>query len=226
MLAEEVVFGRGSEARVAVGRADHPEFVWIDTEFLLELETDLQRRPGVLVLQHVLFFGHTEVEVALVPGLVVGKLVVGRQEGVGLAIPFDLGGFVKRLPLVAGRCVLEIDGFAGEGLDDREHDAVGEVAVMGDGQHLAAGLVLVCLHPVPQVARVVAALRLQRGVRLHHAGPLTVIAVNQNPVEIVAASVRCPLPADKGGELAGLVVLLGRIDGLVPGRAVGRGAWP
>ena len=35
-----------------------------------------------------------------------------------------------------------------------------EIAVVGDGEHVAAGLVLVGRHPLPEVARIVAAGRL------------------------------------------------------------------
>jgi hypothetical protein len=114
VLAKEVVFPSGGESCVTIGGADHPELVGVDAELFFELEADLQRRPGVLVLQHVVLLDHAEVEVALVPGLVVGELVIGRQVGVGFAITLDLGGLVERLPLVAGRRVFEVDRFPGE----------------------------------------------------------------------------------------------------------------
>ena len=60
VLTEEVLLlGRG-EPGVAVGRADHAELVGIDAEPFLELQAELKRGPGVLVLQHVVLLGHAE----------------------------------------------------------------------------------------------------------------------------------------------------------------------
>ena len=52
---------------------------------------------------------------------------------------------------------------------------------------------------------------------------LRVVAEDDVAVEVVAAGVRRPFIADEGGEAARLVGLLRRVDGLLPGRAVGRG---
>ena len=79
-LAEEVVLLDGGEAGVGVGRADHAELVGIDAEFLLQLEAVLQRRAGILELQHLRLLELAQVQVALVPALEVGELVVGREE--------------------------------------------------------------------------------------------------------------------------------------------------
>ena len=145
-----------------VGRADHAELVGIDAQLLLELEAVLERRARVFELQHLGLLELGQVEIALVPALEIGELVVGRQEGVGLAVALDLRRFVEALPLGAGLGIFAVDRLAGERLDDRKHAAVGEIAVVGDGEHVAAGLVLVGCHPFPQVARIVAARRQAR----------------------------------------------------------------
>ena len=76
VLAEEVLFLRRSETGVAVGGAYHAELVRIRAELFLHLQSDRERRTSVLVLQHVDCFQHTEVEIALVPGLIIGKLII------------------------------------------------------------------------------------------------------------------------------------------------------
>jgi hypothetical protein len=149
------------------------------------------------------------------------SLVVGRQERVGLAVTLDLRHLVERLPLGAGFGVGAIHRPAGERLDDREHDPVAQVAVVGDGEHPPGGLLLVRLHPLPEIARVVAAQGLEGGVGLHEARLETAVPKDHHPVQVVAGGVRRPLVADEGGELIGLVVLLGGVDRQLPGRAVG-----
>jgi hypothetical protein len=138
----------------------------------------------------------------------------------GLAISLDLGGLVKTFPLDTGFGVLAIDPFAGAGLDDRKHPAVREIAVVRDGEHASAGLVLVGRHPLPKVAGVVAAEWRQDRIRHDAARLVAVIPEDHVPVEVVAAGVRRPLVADKGREAAGGVRLLRRLDGLLPSRAV------
>ena len=62
-----------------------------------------------------------------------------------LAVALGLGHLVEPLPPGALLDIVLVDRLAGEGLDHREHAAVGEVAVVRDRQHVAAGLVLVGL---------------------------------------------------------------------------------
>ena len=143
----------------------------------------------------------------------------------GLAVALDLRGFVEPLPARAVLGVLPVDRLAGEGLDDREHAAVAEVAVVRDGEHVAAGLLLVGRHPFPEVAGIVAAERRQRGVGLDLAGLVAVVAEDDVAVEVVAAGVRGPLVADERREAARLVGFFGGLDRLVPGAAIG-GACP
>ena len=72
-----------------------------------------------------------------------------------LAITLGLRGLVQPFPSRPLLGILAVDPFA-EGLDDGEHQAVAKIAVVRDGEHAAAGLVLVGLHPLPEVCRVVA----------------------------------------------------------------------
>ena len=90
-------------------------------------------------------------------------------------------------------------------------------------------------HPLPQVARIVAAERRQRGERLDQARLRAVVAEDDVAMKIVAAGVRGPLVADERGEAARLVGLVRRLDRLAPGAAIGRrarrsgspfGIWP
>ena len=94
---------------------------------------------------------------------------------------------------------------------------------MRDGEHFAAGLLLGRRHPFPQLDRVVAAQRRQRGERLDQAGLRAVAAEDDVAMQVVAARIRRPLVADERGESAGLVVRLGGLDGLLPGVSIGRG---
>ena len=80
------------------------------------------------------------------------------------------------------------------------------------GEHLAAGLFFVIGHPFPQVAGIVAAERRLGGEGLDQAGLRAVVAEDDVAVQVVAAGVRGPLVADEGGEMAGVVGLVGRLD--------------
>ena len=223
-LAEEVVLLDGGEAGVGVRRADQAELVRVRAELRLDLEAELERRARVLVLQHVPLLQLAEIEVALVPPLEAGELVVRREERMRLAVPLDLRGLVDALPARPGLGVLPVDRPAGERLDDGKHPAVAEVPVVGDREDLAAGLLLVGRHPLPEVPRVVAPVRLVDGERLDPARLGAVVPEDHVPVQVVAAGVRGPLVADERGEAARVVRLVRRLDRLAPGRAVGRRA--
>src|SRR4029453_19211082 len=114
-------------------------------------------RAGILELEHRWRLRLAEIEVALVPPFVVGELVVRREEGMRLAVALDLRDLVEALAVRPRLGVLPVDGLAREGLDEGEHATVREVAVVGDGEHLPAGLLLVRAHPLPQITWVVAA---------------------------------------------------------------------
>ena len=91
---------------------------------------------------------------------------------------------------------------------------------MGDGENAPARFVFVGLQPIPEVDGVVAALRLQGGVGLHHAGIVFAIPIDNDAMEIVATGVGSPLEADECSELPGIVVGLGGVDDLLPGVSV------
>ena len=172
--------------------------------------------PGVL--------SSAQVEVANVPSLVVGERVVGREQRVGLAVALDLGPPRRAAPTcraprrrrrrARGRCM---------GVD-REHQAVREIAVVGDGQRRAAGRPLVVLEPFVEVERVGGADRRLGGDRHDLARPLGAVAEDDVAVQVVAGDERGPLEADDGGEGAGVVELLGSVDDAFPDRRVDLGA--
>src|SRR5262245_21662164 len=82
-LAEKVVLLHRREARMRVAAADQAELVRVCPELLLHLEPVLECRARVFELEHLLLLSDATVEVALVPELKVGELVVRRQERVG-----------------------------------------------------------------------------------------------------------------------------------------------
>ena len=153
--------------------------------------------------------------------LVVGELVVRRQERVRFAVSLDLGRLVERLPLRPGICVLAGQRLLGDRVDHREHEPIRQVAVVGDGQNIAAGLVLVGLEKLPEILRIRAALRRigRGGHRL--ASLVGVVPVDDYPVQVLPRwNLRGPLVADEGGEAARFVVPLGGLDRLRPGLLV------
>jgi hypothetical protein len=134
----------------------------------------------------VVGLGLRDIQVADRPGLIIGELVVRREKGVGLAVALDLSDLVEGLPHGAlGHVVLVQRRAVPLGLQ-REHDAVGEVAVVGDGEHVAPGLGLVVGQPLPEITRVVAALWGIGGIGHRLRGLLTAVAVDDNPVHVVA----------------------------------------
>ena len=142
-LAEEIVLLDGRKAGVRVGAADQAELVGIHAELGFQLEAVLERRTGVLEFQHLRLLHLGEVEVALVPALEVGEFVVGRKKRMRLAVALDLRGLVERLPAHAVLGIFAVDPLAGERLDDREHAAVAQIAVVREGEDFGAGLFLV-----------------------------------------------------------------------------------
>ena len=187
-----------------VGAADEAELERVHAELLLELQALLQRAPRIFPLDHAGLFRHAG-EVGLVPFLEVGELVGGGERGVRLAVALDLGDLVHRLPARP-----RLGPFAGQRIAEkrleREHPAVRQIAVVGDGEQRAAGLRLPRRHPVPEILRVLA---VEGRHRQHLVGLLLAVAVDHVAMQIVAAAgVARPLVADEGGEAARLVVLL------------------
>ncbi len=131
------------------------------------------------------------------------------------ALTLGLDGLEQRLPAGARfrpflGGILPIKG------RELEHAPVREVAVVRNGEHGAAGLLLPVLHPLPEVFRV---FRLEGGhgedlVRLVLAVPVDDVAMQV----VAAACVRGPLVGDEGGEAARLVVLLHDCVVLLPDR--------
>ena len=211
-LAEEIILLDRREAGVRIGAADQAELVGVHPEFGFHLETVLERRACVLEFQHLRLLHFGEIEVALVPALEVREFIVGRQKRMRLAVALDLRGLVKRLPTHAVLGIFAVDPPAGERLDDREHAAVAQIAVVREGEDFGAGLFFGHRHPLPQVARIGTAERRQSRVGLDEAGLGPVVAPDDIAMKIVSAGVRCPLIADEGGETARLVRLLRRLD--------------
>jgi hypothetical protein len=180
----------------------------------------LNAEPGILELQHLQLLELAQVQIALVPTLEVRELIVGRKKRMRFAIAFDLGGLVQDFPFRAGLGIFAIDLLAGSGLDDREHAPVAQIAVVRNGEQFAAGLFFVRGHPLPQVARIVAAQRLLRGERLDPARLVTVVPEDHVAVQVVPSGVRGPLEADEGGKSTRVVGLLCGLDGFPPGRTV------
>ena len=117
---------------MAVSRPDHAELVWVDSQRIFEQESALKGFASVFAREHSVGLRSRHVQVGDVPRLVVGELVVGGQQRVGFAVSFDLGHFVERLPrgpIPHVRLVEDPPVVLGL---EREHDAVGEVAVVGD----------------------------------------------------------------------------------------------
>ena len=153
-LAEVVVLLDGRETRMRVGRSDHAEFVGADAERLLELEPIFQRRARVFVFQHVVCLGDGQIEIALVPELVVGELVVRRKERVRLAGALDLRHLEERLPSRPRFGIGAVDRLAIDGLYDGEHQPIREIAVVRDREDIPSGFALVGLHPLPEATRI------------------------------------------------------------------------
>mgnify|MGYP003693779293 CR=1 FL=1 len=109
-----------------------------------------------------------------------------------LALPLHLNRFEQRLPPLPRVGPGLRERVAAEGRQ-REHPAVREIAVVRDREDLAAGGLLPFGHPLPEVLGVLA---LERGVGQHLVGLVLVVAVDDVPVQVVAAAgVRRPLVA-------------------------------
>ena len=101
-----------------------------------------------------------------------------------LTITLDLGDFIHRLPARPCLCPFARQRIALEG-PEREHLAIGKVAIVGDGQQRSAGLLLPLGHPLPKVLRVLA---VEGGHRQHLVGLVLAVPVDHVAVEVVAAA--------------------------------------
>src|ERR1051325_223048 len=104
-------------------------------------------------------------------------------------VALGLSGLIEPLPLCALFRVLLIDRLPGKGFDDGEHPTVAEVAVVRNGKHAAAGLLLVRCHPFPQIPRVVATERSLRRKRYDLICLIGIIAEDYVAMQIVPASI-------------------------------------
>ena len=114
----------------------------------------------------------------------------------GFAVAFDLGGLVEGFPFGALLNVGLVEPLAVILGANWEHDAVRQVAIVGDGEHVAARAGFVVGQPFPQLARILAALGWIGGERHHLAGPVAIVAVDHHPVHVCAADQRGPFVAD------------------------------
>ena len=80
-LTEKIVLARGCQRGVRVGGANHAKLVGVGTQLRLLRETQPEGRTCVFVLQHVGRLRFDTTDIALVPSAIVGKFIVGRQEG-------------------------------------------------------------------------------------------------------------------------------------------------
>ncbi len=215
VLAEEIILVGGRQRRVRVGRTDHAELERIDAKFLFELEPELETGAGVLVLQHLRLLELGQVEIALVPQLEAGELVIRRQEGMRLAVALDLRHLIHRFK-PRPRLGIGARQSAAVEIDQREHASVGQVAVVRDGEHLAAGLLGISIEELPQHGRVLA---VEGGERHDLVGLVLAVAEDHDAMQVVAAVVGSPFVADQRGKPSGLVVALGGAGVVLPDRA-------
>jgi len=152
VLAEEIILVRRGQRCVAVGRTDHAEFERIGPDRQRQLQTPLQRFANIAA--GIAFRWHIPgaAQIALVPAgnAEIGEFVIGGKKRMGFAVALDLGDLDDRF---AQRPRLYIGGVNGAAVKfvHREHPAVRDIAVMRNGEHLAAGLLLVCGHVGPEL---------------------------------------------------------------------------
>ena len=201
---------------MTVGGADHAELVRVGAEFRLEHQAALQRFTRVLAGQHFGPLGFAEIEIALVPGLVVGEFVVRRQQGMGLAVALDLRHFVERFPARALLDVVLVDLVTVISLVDRKHPAVRQVAVVRQRECLAVGLAFVVFEPFVQVERIGGAERRLRGQRHDLLRAYPAVAQHDVAVQVESLRHRGPFVADEGGKVTRLVIGFGGVDDALP----------
>ena len=98
-----------------------------------------------------------------------------------------------------------------------KHAAVTQITIVRDGENLRAGFLFAHRHPFPQVARIGAAERRLRGIRLDQARLPAIVAKDHIPMEVVPLIVRGPFVADESGKFARLVRLIRRFNCFLPG---------
>src|SRR4029077_8190715 len=119
-----------------------------------------ESRTKIFEFEHVFRLGRAAVQVPLVPSLVIGKFVIGREEGMGLAIALGLSRLIQSLPVRPLFSILTIHRFASEGFDQRKHTTIRKVSIVGDCQYPPPSFLFISSHPIPEIPRVIATERL------------------------------------------------------------------
>ncbi len=77
-LTKEIVFvGRG-HTRVRIGAADQAKLERVNAQIGFVAQALFECRATVLILQHIGCFSLSEGNIALIPGFVIGELIVCR----------------------------------------------------------------------------------------------------------------------------------------------------
>ena len=97
-FAKEVILVGGGHTGVGIGAANQTKLKRVNPQIGLMAQALTQRRATVFILQHMGLFGRAKGNIALIPGLKIGKLIGRRQKWMGFPVPFYLGGFIDRLP--------------------------------------------------------------------------------------------------------------------------------
>ena len=159
-LAEEIVLLDGGEAGVRVGAADQAELVGIRRRASpSSLRPFLSAERAYSNSSISVLLRLADVEVALVPA---SRSWRTRRWARGTDAPRRRPSSAwprRAAPTCARSSAYSRSICLAERLDDREHRAVAQVAVVRDGEHAAAGLLLVGVHPFPQVDGIGAAQR-------------------------------------------------------------------
>ena len=130
-----------------------------------------------------------------------------------LGVALDLGCFNDFLPAHALARVFGIDGPAAQRRIG-EHQALGDIGIVGYGQETGAGGGAGLVQPSPQIIGIGA---LQGGNRLEGTRLVAVGIGDHHAMQVGAAGKGTPFPAQQGGEPTRLVVRLGSRNDFRPG---------
>ena len=123
-----------------------------------------------------------------------------------LAVALDLGDFNQRLAGGTSAGIIRRNGSSAR-LHHFKHQAVRNIAVMRNGEHLTAGFLFIGVHIVPQLVDRIGAFGLWV-IGTNLVGPRFAIAKDDNAVQIVAIGHERIFKAHERSELAGLVIAL------------------
>ncbi len=144
------------------------------------------------------------------------------NRGKGYAVRFGMSWILPSWPTLPGGP----KWFAiGEVILEGKHHAVGEVAVVRNGEDFAPDSILIVLQPFPKVAGVGAAHRRGSGVGDNPSGALGAVAEDDIAVQVITVHQTGPLEGGEGGEAMRLVKFLRGLDDIVPHPLVGRVPW-